>query len=114
MKRSGYVIEEMKNAFGGTGTLILKHWLAKNELIPNLIMAATVVLPPGVSAGDHFHHGEAEIYLIIKGKGYYVDNGEKVDIKENDVFVCYDGESHGIVNTGDTDLEMIAIIIKGS
>ena len=114
MKRTGYVIEKMENAFGGSGTLVLKHWLAKEELIPNLKMLSTAVLPVGGSAGGHFHHGEAEVYFITKGNGYYLDSGKKLEIKENDVLVCYDGESHEIVNTGDTELEFIAIIVKGN
>ena len=61
--------------------------------------------------GYHQHVGDFEIYYIVKGEGQYNDNGTIVPAKVGDVFRCADGEFHAIQNTGDEDLEFIALIV---
>ena len=61
--------------------------------------------------GNHKHNGEIEIYYILEGEGMYNDNGVEAPVKAGDVTVCNDGESHGLLNTGSTDLKMVALIL---
>ena len=39
------------------------------------------------------------------------DNGVEAPVMAGDVTVCNDGESHGLLNTGSTDLKMVALIL---
>lgn len=96
----------------GKGNAQLYHWLDKEEC-PNLGLLSTITLEPGSTVSDHEHHGEAEIYCLTKGNGEYNDNGETVQVKAGDVTICYDGEMHGLKNTGDGELIFHAIIIAG-
>ena len=68
-------------------------------------------LKPGCAVGNHKHSGEMEIYYILEGEGLYNDNGVESTVKAGDVTVCNDGESHGLLNTGSTDLKMVALIL---
>ncbi len=108
-----FCIEKIQNAFGGKGTTVLNNWLSEEELPPHLNLVSTAVVSIGGSVGNHEHHGEAEIYYIKSGQGEYNDNGNMIQVTQDTVLLCRDGECHGIINTGDSELEIIAIIVKG-
>ena len=97
----------------GEGKAQLYHWLDGAKMCPNLELLTTITLEPGATVSDHPHHGEAEIYCLTEGSGEYNDNGKTVAVKAGDVTVCYDGEMHGLKNTGDGTLVFHAIIVKG-
>jgi mannose-6-phosphate isomerase-like protein (cupin superfamily) len=113
MLRKEFCKEKIEDAFGGKGTTVLNSWLSDDEMPPHLNLVSTAVVSIGGSVGNHEHHGEAEIYYIKSGQGEYNDNGNIVKVMQDTVVLCRDGECHGIVNTGDRELEIIAIIIKG-
>lgn len=96
--------------FGGNGTIeIYKH--VKKDDLENIYMLANVVLPKGTSIGYHLHDKDSEIYHVIKGKGLFIDeNKEEHIVHKNDCCVIKKGQSHGIENIGDEDLEFIAIL----
>ena len=63
--------------------------------------------------GYHEHHGESETYYILSGEGEYDDKGTKRMVKAGDITYTPDGRGHGLINTGDTDLVFMALIILG-
>ena len=69
-----------------------------------------VLLKPGAKAPFHQHEGEFEVYYILSGIGQVNDNGIVSNVKAGDVMFTDDGQSHSIENTGETDLEYIAVI----
>lgn len=105
MVRSELVLEQK-------GSNRLLHFMENGEMPANLEMLSIVVVPEGGSVDNHPHEGETEVYYIQQGTGEYDDNGKKVSVKPGDVMVCYDGASHGIVNTGDGELSFVAVIVK--
>lgn len=70
-----------------------------------------VFLAPGNSIGDHYHHGDMEVYYILSGTGDYNDNGTHVTVSAGDTTICRDGELHGMINCGSETLEAIALIL---
>lgn len=70
-----------------------------------------ICLEPGAGVGWHIHHGDGEIYYILKGEGEYSDNGKLVTVFAGDVTSVGDGEGHSLVNTGRETLEAIALIL---
>ena len=84
-----------QNPQGETSLLLtdLKDFSFQN---PKMKMFSHVRLLPGQELAWHEHHGECEYYYILRGQGIYNDNGEKI---------------HGLVNTGDVDLEFVALIL---
>ena len=105
-------IKEEKLGGEGIGSAQMYHWLG-GENCPNLGLLATITLEPGTTVSDHTHTGEAEIYYITQGAGEYNVNGKTVPVKAGDVTVCYDGQTHGLKNTGDGELLFHAVIVKG-
>ena len=70
-----------------------------------------VFLEPGAAVGWHVHHGDGEIYYILKGEGEYNDNGTLVKVHAGDVTCVGDGEGHSLLNTGSETIEAIALIL---
>ena len=77
-----------------------------------IVREAMVTSDPGCEVGYHYHHGETESYFILTGHGTYDDNGEKQPANPGDLFLCKDGDAHGIKNTGDEELTFMALILK--
>ena len=53
-----------------------------------------------------------ETYYLLSGEGLYHDNDKSYPVKAGDVTFCADGGTHGLDNTGDSDLTFMALIIK--
>lgn len=102
-------------ARGGVGNVLSRGLFGPNTAEPGSPFAAAGVnvLPPGASIGVHRHEGEAEVYVILDGRGSYInDAGEKIPVKAGDLAFCQSGESHGLVNDGDVPLRMAGIIAR--
>jgi mannose-6-phosphate isomerase-like protein (cupin superfamily) len=72
------------------------------------------ILPPGSSFGIHehkFHDDELfeEWYLCLAGHGIMTLDGVQHPFGEGDITVCRSGGSHGVENTGDSDMRLIVI-----
>ena len=70
-----------------------------------------VVLEPGCEIGWHVHQGDGETYYILKGQGEYSDNGRLLTVGPGDVTFVDAGEGHSLKNTGDENLEAIALVL---
>ena len=69
------------------------------------------IIPPGCSIGQHTHEGDFETYYILKGRARVNDNGVIAELGPGDMTQCRDGQFHSIENTGDSDLEYLAVIL---
>lgn len=96
---------------GGTGHVIIEHILGEKELNGKCGLYARVILEPGCSVGYHEHHHESETYYILTGEGEYNDDGQKRKVVPGDITFTPDGHAHELINTGDTDLTFMALII---
>ena len=55
--------------------------------------------------------GRERNILFLSGKGIYNDNGNKVDIEPGMVTFTPSGQGHSIINTGDENICLIALIL---
>ena len=70
-----------------------------------------MVLEKGCERGKHTHEGDGETFLIVKGHGRYLLNGEMVDVGPGDVLFCDNGETHYMINESEEPLEYIALVL---
>ncbi len=101
-----------KNAAGGKGEVILQPLLTEEQKGTKIGTYAEVTIPAGSSLGLHRHTGNAESYYILSGKGLYTDDDKTYEVSAGDATYCADGHSHGLENTGTTDLKFMALIIN--
>lgn len=96
---------------GGVGSVAFRHLFKKDEITAKTRLCAVLTLPPGTSIGTHQHEGEDEVYYILKGCGILDDGTTRVPVKAGDAILTGRGESHAIANSGDADLEILAVIM---
>ena len=76
-------------------------------------MTALQVLEPGNGVGYHQHVDNAELYVILSGKGTFIDEGNvEKPVGPGDMTLTLNGQSHGITNTGNEPLRFLAVIAK--
>jgi len=100
-----------ENMRGGDGSVKIESLLTPDELNNKGRLYAKITLEPGCSIGYHIHEGEMESYHIISGVAEYDDNGKTVSLQAGDTTHTPNGESHGIKNTGEEPLVLIALIL---
>lgn len=74
----------------------------------NKIMKGRLI--PGASIGMHTHETNSEIMTITKGHGTVLYGGERIKLHTGDIHYCSKGNSHSLINDGETDLEFFAVV----
>ena len=110
-KASDAEVTITENMRGGLGKIELTQLAERGELYDKSRLFAKLTIKPGCSVGYHVHENEMEAYHIISGIGTYDDNGKTVELRPGDTSITLAGQGHGIVNNGDEDIVMIALII---
>lgn len=105
-------VEVAERKFDAPGYITVRHLInSRDELNDKGRVWAHTTVTPGSGIGYHEHHGESELYYFYSGKGEFNDNGTIVPIEAGDVTITYDGQGHGVMNTGDEPMEIIALIL---
>jgi mannose-6-phosphate isomerase-like protein (cupin superfamily) len=100
--------EQMRD---GKGEVEILHIFKKDELKGKARLLARITLKKGCSIGYHEHHGEEEIFYIIKGRGVVQDNDEERPVGPGDAVLTGAGSGHSIRNDEDDPLELVAVIL---
>tara|TARA_R100000963_G_C4615475_1_gene84530 strand:+ start:331 stop:660 length:330 start_codon:yes stop_codon:yes gene_type:complete len=86
-----------------------RYLVEDNTHLKTMVVSKTTLKPQKETTG-HFHEGQEEVYLFIKGKGVLETHDELIQVVEGDVIVIDDGDFHKVSNTSDTvDLEFICV-----
>lgn len=110
--KSSRDVLKVEGAQGGAGHILKDLLISDEQCGEHCKMFAEIVLEPGCEVGYHAHIGDTETYYIVEGEGIYNDNGEVIKVKAGDVTFCDEGQSHGLINDGDVNLRMVALILK--
>ncbi len=73
---------------------------------------SVMTLVPGASIGYHVHEGETELFYFMEGNGRVQDDDAFYDVSAGDSMATFSGHGHGVENTGDNDLVLLACIIR--
>ncbi|KHF39510.1 cupin domain-containing protein [Halalkalibacter okhensis] len=104
----------INNPHGGVGSIEIEKVLTMDDKFGDLSLFAKVIIKPQTSIGFHQHVGEAEAYYVLKGEGYFINNQkERVRINPGTICVIEVGQSHGLENPNDNEMEIIAIVRQG-
>ena len=86
----------------------LKEFSGINERIKQF---SYVEVNVGEQVPFHEHHGNAENYYIISGRGLYNDNGKEIEVGAGAVTFTPSGEGHALRNIGEDKLCFIALVL---
>lgn len=110
IKNADYAQKVNVNMKGGDGSVTVRSGIADIK-IPHSRMAAELCLPPKSSIGGHVHEAEAEIFYVVSGVGRVVDDETSHVFCPGDMHVCLPGHFHQLINDGDGDLKVLAVIV---
>jgi len=68
---------------------------------------------PGQEHALHSHAGMDKVYQVVQGEGEFLLEGKEVPMSAGVVLVAPEGVPHGIRNTGDHRLVVLAILAPG-
>ena len=94
------------------GKKYVEHTLLSAQLPERVRIFNILTLIPGASIGYHVHEGETELFYFIEGNGRVQDDEAFFDISAGDSMATFSGHGHGVENTGDTNLVILAVIVK--
>ena len=83
-----------------------------SSLPANMRLFSVLRLEPGASIGYHVHENETEMFYFLEGCGRVQDDDQFHDVVAGDSMATFNGHGHGVENTGDTDLVVLAAIVK--
>ena len=94
------------------GKKYVEHTMLSAQLPERVRIFNILTLIPGASIGYHVHEEETELFYFIEGNGRVQDDDAFFDVSAGDCMATFSGHGHGVGNTGDTDLVILAAIIK--
>jgi mannose-6-phosphate isomerase-like protein (cupin superfamily) len=110
IKKKDNLITEIKQGLrGGAGAATLTTYLGAGDM-PGISTASIVTLAVDSSIGQHTHEGTAELYLLILGSGRAWLDGVSFPVEAGDAFIVRSGHSHGLDNTAQAELKLVAVI----
>ena len=97
---------------GGVGRVRITKIITHKNDLASLHLFAKVTVDVGASIGYHEHLDDSEAYYIVSGEAIFLDH-KKIpkEVTKDDFCYIYKGQGHGIINRGNTPLEMIAIVL---
>ncbi|NNL86536.1 MAG: cupin domain-containing protein [Myxococcales bacterium] len=96
----GQVFQEFEGRFGD---FISEGNIDELGVVP-------VCVAPGESAAEHSHVGVEEVMGVKAGRGQFEIEDQWFDVCEGSVGLVKSGEFHAIHNTGDENLEVLAVV----
>ena len=74
------------------------------------IMVGINAFEPGQEHKLHAHKGMDKVYQVLEGNGLFLLEGRELPMEAGTLLVAPEGVSHGIRNTGDGRLIVLAIL----
>jgi mannose-6-phosphate isomerase-like protein (cupin superfamily) len=108
---NGLKVDKVVNMREGKGTVEIRRFIEGEEFHGKGRLFGKITLKPGVSIGLHQHVGDCETFYVLNGDGLYNDNGSLIDVSAGDILYVDNMGSHSIENKGDSDLELLALIL---
>ena len=104
--------EVRENMRGGTGKVTVRHMFVPDEIIAKTRLCAQLTVHVGASIGIHKHENEDELFVILSGSGLLDDGTQKTPISAGDSILTGNGAEHAVINTGNIDMEIVAVIMS--
>lgn len=98
-----------ENSHDGIGAIEIQKVFRRKDFSGAWDFALRVVMPPNTSMGLHEHGEDEEMYIILKGRGSMTIEDEEHTVSEGDMILNRPGGRHGLLNNGDSEIELLII-----
>ena len=86
-----------------------KVYLTEEDLTQPGSQIQMLKLKPGQVAKEHIHKVQTEIFFFTKINGYFIVNGEKINLKENSILIIEPLDKHEVVNNSKEDFTYLCV-----
>jgi len=101
---------QIHNCHEGQGSLWYTEMLGDyQKTSPGFKFIHNNVIDPGASIGEHAHHGDEEIYMILTGRGVMKIDGVDQEVSAGDVCLTRSGHSHSLTNSLESPMHFLVI-----
>lgn len=90
----------------GTGEITVKMFYQPGTRI------ISYKIHPGGSIGMHLQEKSDDINYVLSGKGKAVCDGVEEELSVGCCHICPKGSEHSIINIGEEDLVMLAVVVE--
>lgn len=105
-------VRTRENVRGGEGIITFHDFLLEGESCGAGKLFSRTVLPAGSSIGEHRHEGEFEVYYVLSGAVEVLDHDAWHVMRQGDMHVCANGESHALRNNASGDAQVLMLILN--
>ena len=70
------------------------------------------ILPPGAGFGLHEHGDDNELYVVLRGRGVYTQDGEEAAVEAGDIIMNAPRGTHAIRNTGAEEMALLVFEVQ--
>lgn len=74
------------------------------------ILVGLNAFEPGQEHRLHTHEGMDKVYHVLEGSGHFVLEGREIEMREGTMLVAPEGVAHGIRNSSEARLVVLAIL----
>ncbi len=74
------------------------------------LMVGLNAFEPGQEHALHAHRGMDKVYQVLSGSGVFLLENEEIPMEPGTMLIAPDGVPHGIRNTGDGRLVVLAVL----
>jgi len=85
-----------------------KIFLDEKDLNHPGALVQMIKVKAGERAESHHHKIQTEIFYFFDNTGFFIVNGEKVNLKAGDILVVEPNDKHTAESTGDNDFVYLA------
>ena len=96
-------------AHAGQGAIQIGRMFQTEKLQGTWHFIEYLVVPPGVTIGEHRHGANEEIYFILEGHARMKINGQEYEVKPGDFIVNHAGWEHGLRNESANEVKLLVI-----
>jgi len=87
-----------------------KQVYIKTAVSDGKVKIMEITIPKGATIGLHTHTSNSEEIFLIKGKGHFLTDGKKEEVKAGLAYYCPQGSTHTFVNEEDGDTVFFAVV----
>ncbi len=89
-----------------------KVFLTEEELNTKGAHVQQIKIKPHEVAKNHHHKIQTEVFYFLNNNGYFVVNGNKIDITTGDIIVIEPNDIHAVVNNTNDDFLYLAFKVN--
>ena len=102
--------KQLEACHDGAGVLHMTEMLAQYDRAgAGVKFIHDNIVEPGASIGEHTHHDDEELYIIVEGEGMMRIDGVDEPVGVGDICLTRPGHSHSLINSDTRPMRLLVV-----